>query len=141
MCHNPNTVSDPDEGETVSVNMKEMIHKIHRGEALEFGFVTGGFGGDVDFSEIAFPGRLDQCSNCHGGNDISLPLPSEALPTVVGDMVTLPQAAACTACHDSLAAQIHGMLMGDPVSGAESCAVCHGPGMEHDAVGVHALGG
>ena len=65
------------------------------------------------------------------------------------DVVTTPFAAACVTCHDRPPAKAHITLNGGVINGTraaarptgvedvESCAVCHGPGREFDAVKVH----
>jgi OmcA/MtrC family decaheme c-type cytochrome len=65
------------------------------------------------------------------------------------DIVTTPFAASCVSCHDRPAAKAHITLNGGVVNATrasarptgvedvESCAVCHGPGREFDAVKIH----
>ena len=144
MCHN---VYQTDEGRrpveelpAETVNFKEMIHRIHRGEALENGYTAYGFGNIAhDYSHVVFPGRLEQCSICHGNHSVNLPVAPEALPTAYNEQVILPERAACVSCHDSLTANVHAMLAGDAASGAESCAVCHGAGAGYAVAAVHVL--
>ena len=149
ICHNVNLVSEPDVGEPVTVNFKDMIHSIHTGEALEEDYITGGHGGDVDFGHVRFPGLRGQCSICHGDNAIELPLAEEALPTVVAvdtnedDVIspdevistTLPTMAACTSCHDNILVGMHALV--NTQDGVETCAVCHGPHAAFDIGDQH----
>lgn len=144
MCHNvyqTDAARRPAEAlPAETVNFKEMIHKIHRGHALENGYIAYGFGNvPHDYSHVAFPGRLEQCSVCHGAHSVNLPLAVEALPTSFNGNNILPERAACTSCHDSLMANVHAMLGGDAESGMESCAVCHGAGASYAVMAIHTL--
>jgi OmcA/MtrC family decaheme c-type cytochrome len=143
-CHNTGLTAeseDPNGNGFVTVNFKDMIHAIHSGSNLESGYTVG----DTDFTEVVFPGRVQECSICHADGSVDLPLPEEALPTVVRneeDVVLsseLPTSSACTSCHDGLMANIHAVLQTDPVSGVESCTVCHGPNSGAAVRAVHAL--
>lgn len=116
-----------------TVNFKDMIHAIHRGEDLEQDFTVYGFGNIAhDFTEVRFPGDLSQCAICHKTGANGLPTPPEALPTTITEnggqpvRTVLPQTAACTSCHDGFAPVLHAALNSDLVGGAESCEVCHG---------------
>lgn len=123
-----------------TVNFKDMIHRIHRGHALESDYTVYGYGGTAhDFTHVGFPGRLEKCSICHGENAVDLPLAEEVLPTVYEGQTILPQRAACTSCHDSLMANIHATLASDADSGIESCVVCHGADADYAVAVVHAL--
>ena len=64
-CHNPYT-TDPQSGN--SVDMKVMIHKIHRGSQLysASGYTIWGYGGtEFDFTEVVFPQDQRNCQTCH----------------------------------------------------------------------------
>jgi len=64
-CHNPYT-TDPQSGN--SVDMKVMIHKIHRGSQLygASGYTIIGYGGtEYDFTEVVFPQDQRNCQTCH----------------------------------------------------------------------------
>ena len=124
-----------------TVNFKDMIHRIHRGKDLERGYTAYGFGNVAhDYSTLRFPGRLEQCSICHGENPVNLPLPDFALPTVVGDAEPVfPERAACVSCHDSLMTNIHAVLATDVASGIESCVVCHGASASQAVALAHTL--
>lgn len=162
VCHNPNETdggrrksavaggADPD---TNPITFKEMIHKIHRGEALERQpYLVYGFGaapknyGANDFGEVRFPGDLRNCETCHATGTWRLPLPAGVLPTVVSSIVggveqvsghVPPVTDACTSCHDSAAAAAHAET-NTTGSGAEACAVCHGEGSIEAVSAVHA---
>ena len=123
-----------------TVNFKDMLHRIHRGNALESEYTVYGFGGTAhDFTHIAFPGRLEKCSICHGENSVDIPLAEEVLPTVYEGQTILPQRAACTSCHDSLMANVHATLATDSDAGIESCVVCHGADADYAVATVHTL--
>lgn len=149
-CHRPNgtdTSRRPqDKMPPATINFKDMIHRIHTGEELESEYTVYGFGGTAyDFTEVRFPGERRVCGICHRDGSTDLPLPEEALPTVVRQGETLisevlPERAACTSCHDSLLANVHAVLGADSQSGVETCAVCHGPGAEFAIAEVHRLG-
>jgi hypothetical protein len=87
--------------------------------------------GEVEFP--AMPGGVMQCIKCHGNDAWHQPAPRDhpaaALTARVWKSV-------CGSCHDSTAAHAHIDVQTAP-SGAESCAVCHGPGRDQDVVRVH----
>jgi OmcA/MtrC family decaheme c-type cytochrome len=96
-CHNPSQVDDQGasrfEGQTVSapsIDLGMMIHRIHRGAALDQPFVLGGFplptkqnpaGTQVDLATARFPGDLASCPSCHAGATYRLPLADTVLPS------------------------------------------------------------
>lgn len=114
----------------------------------------------ADFSGVRFPRSVSECESCHLEGTYALPLtgalPSRAVTmtcsedpsadadaycdtgfwNVSTETLTPPETAVCTSCHDSSAAVAHAEIMttGD---GAESCAVCHGPGKLEDVQLVH----
>ena len=57
---------------------------------------------------------------------------------VKSETLMYPAAAACTGCHDAPAVTAHAETT-TTASGAEACAVCHGPGADHDVQRVHQL--
>jgi OmcA/MtrC family decaheme c-type cytochrome len=134
--------------------LKELIHKIHRGEDLEHQpYLVYGFGSAPknytanDFGDVRFPGDLRDCEKCHTPGTQLLPLPAGLLPTletvvsagselVVGSIP--PITSACTSCHDSEAAAAHADT-NTSGSGAEACAVCHGEGSVEAVSEVHAF--
>ena len=88
-----------------SIHFKVLIHKLHTGdERTQKPYLIYGFGGSVhDFTEVRFPGFLNECETCHLPGTYDLPLPQGVQPTVIiqdGKTVSsvLPVTAACTAC-------------------------------------------
>jgi len=136
VCHNPNQTDIPyrTSGTEVSIDFKRMVHSIHAGSRLHNPFVVTGFQGSaVDFSDIRFPGKLNNCLTCHteayGKGTFELPLASSirgstiatgSVPGVsvdvnpANDLKITPTAAVCSSCHDSSKALSH---MASPRSG------------------------
>ncbi|HXJ33782.1 MAG TPA: OmcA/MtrC family decaheme c-type cytochrome [Candidatus Eisenbacteria bacterium] len=156
MCHNAKgsdvarrvgQIANGADPMTQSIAFKHMIHKIHRGEALEHQpYIVYGFSGGVDFGDVLFPGDLRDCETCHAAGTQFVPLPAGVLPTNVGmiDMgaevvtgTTPPIQDACRACHDDDATAAHAET-NTTASGAEACAVCHGEGSAEAVSVVHA---
>jgi hypothetical protein len=76
LCHNPTQSIDPDTGS--SVDMPNMVHKIHFGENLENGYVVIGYRQGVhDYSDIVFPAEVNDCEICHTGG-----VPTDIAPLV-----------------------------------------------------------
>ncbi len=117
-------------------------------------------GNQVNFGEVGYPGDQRSCGTCHVAGSFTLPLANALLPTheqtltcteapladanaycdtrvVIQDLVTGPAAAACLACHDQPATRAHAVTNTDPMTGAEACATCHGPGATFDAANGH----
>ena len=147
-CHRPGQTDNPFranlvaanptvDATPVTINFKEMIHKIHRGAGLDNGYIVAGRNGSLhDYGHVGFPGRIQNCEMCHIPDGQSIPTPDGALATViesaspymqVGEIP--PQTAACTACHDSDAAVAHANSFVN-LTGAENCADCHGKAHE-----------
>jgi OmcA/MtrC family decaheme c-type cytochrome len=133
-CHNP-TAAAGTGAAAVSINFPVMIHKIHSGEELSRGYKIG----TADFAEVGYPGDRRACSQCHVNNSEQLPLgtslskvntPNEPLNP------TMPTAAACGGCHDSVSAASHFLTNTNAVG--ESCAVCHGRNAEFSVNKSHA---
>jgi OmcA/MtrC family decaheme c-type cytochrome len=96
-CHNPEKANDQRvarfEGSSVtaaSVDLKVMIHAIHRGPAHARPYVLGGFpvptpanpaGTPVDFTGLRFPGDLGRCTTCHQAGSYTLPLAAGVQPS------------------------------------------------------------
>lgn len=96
-CHNPNAANLERvarvEGETIAVpslDMKVMIHKIHRGAGLTvqpyllWGFPAPGklnpYGTAHDYGTVVFPGSVGECESCHRPGTYDVELPEGRLP-------------------------------------------------------------
>ncbi|NNF41147.1 MAG: OmcA/MtrC family decaheme c-type cytochrome [Woeseiaceae bacterium] len=96
-CHNPysidgDTVNEPWEG---TVDMKEMIHKIHYGVNLANGYAIVGYGGNrIDYSGIEFTQDVRNCTTCHQESDPTVPQAS--------NWRTVQTRSACGSCHDTI---------------------------------------
>ncbi len=137
-CHRPDLL-DVAEPLQESVHFKWMIHKIHRGEDLENGYVVVRSRGTFDFSHVEFPGDLRNCDKCHVNDSQQLPLPAGLLPTLTPAQwwdPTMPMAAACLSCHDGDDAAAHAYA--NTTFFGESCATCHGEGKAFAVDKVHA---
>ena len=76
LCHNPTQDIDPDTGN--SVDMPLMIHKIHMGAELEYGYnIVGYRQSNHDYSDVVYPGAINDCESCHTGG-----IPTENFPLV-----------------------------------------------------------
>jgi len=118
-CHNPfsidgDTVNEPWGG---TVDMKQMIHKIHYGVNLTEGYFIIGHGGNVhDYSNVVFPQDVRNCTTCHNESDANTPQAS--------NWREVPNRVACGSCHDQI-----DWDAGDHVGGINddsTCVLCHG---------------
>ena len=96
-CHNPYSI----DGDTAdqpwggTVDMTEMIHKIHYGENLVNGYTIIGFRGTVhDYSEVVFPQDPRNCQTCHEESDPNTPEAS--------NWRLVANRTSCGACHDDI---------------------------------------
>ena len=121
ICHNPNATDVPyrTSGNEVPVDFKNMIHAIHAGEMREINPLTIiGYGGSSnDYSEVLFPGRLNNCESCHikDADTYMLPLGNAAgstMTSTVNRSYITPLTSACTSCHDNQEAFEHVILGG-----------------------------
>lgn len=132
MCHNPTAADD----DGVSIDLGVMVHKIHRGAALERGFAIGSH----DYSGIGYPGDLRNCSACHINNSEQLPLREGLLPVNhPADLIPNPgrTTAVCTSCHDSKATAAHAATNTDAGLG-EGCNACHSSTSQYSVNKSHA---
>jgi OmcA/MtrC family decaheme c-type cytochrome len=119
-CHNPSSI----DGDTVAepwggtVDMKQMVHKIHFGVHLTNGYFIVGHGGSVhDYSGVEFPQDVRNCTTCHDESDANTPQAS--------NWREVQNIATCGSCHDNI-----DFAAGDHVGGINddsACAQCHGP--------------
>ena len=128
-CHNPysidgDTAAEPWGG---TVDMKQMVHKIHFGENLTNGYYVVGFRNTThDYSDVVFPQDVRNCTTCHQETDPTIPQASNWRLVQNRD--------ACGSCHDWIdwdgsendPNQLHfgglTFLDGDD----DDCATCHG---------------
>ncbi len=134
-CHNPGS-TDAETGRTLDLN--QMVHKIHRGanlaEVVSGGeYSIWGYGGrnkpDVPhvYSEVLFPQDIRNCTSCHSGDD------DEGNPLAnVDNWKELPSREACGSCHDAID-WTKGYDIDDPTThkGGDQadnalCTSCHG---------------
>jgi OmcA/MtrC family decaheme c-type cytochrome len=135
LCHNPQTV-DPDTGNTV--DFKVMIHKIHDGENLPSvqngtPYEIIGFRQSIaDFSEVAFPQDIRNCTTCH-----------ETSSPGADIWYTQPNRRACGSCHDDVNFATGTNHPGGIQTSDAACASCHAPegDREFDAsiMGAHTI--
>ncbi|HXZ59455.1 MAG TPA: OmcA/MtrC family decaheme c-type cytochrome [Steroidobacteraceae bacterium] len=152
-----------------SINGRFLFHLIHAGSVrAAAGAPTAiyGFGGSVsDFSDVVFPGQLNDCAMCHNSGtyypvddttvqattfDTGLSKNPADATTPGNPISTSANMAVCSACHfDDLTTQHMLQMGGSPavlkdaegrtIQGAavETCALCHGPGALADLAVVH----
>lgn len=142
-CHKPDAtdIGEVQEGNMEnSINFKYMVHKIHRGQDLENGYVVAGHNQSIhDYSHVEYSGDLRNCDACHVGNTQQIPLPSGLLPTVTPQdwwSPMAPETAACLSCHDGDSAAAH--ASSNTAFFGESCSTCHGEGKSASVDKVHA---
>ncbi|MDA8752693.1 OmcA/MtrC family decaheme c-type cytochrome, partial [Halieaceae bacterium] len=125
-CHNPGS-TDANSGNTV--DMKVMIHKIHRGSSLpsvQAGgeYVIYGFRDTKhDYSNIHYPQDIRRCENCHAGTSTGAGRDDLVLTDQGDNWAQYPTRASCGSCHDDLNFERH--AGGQPDD--SRCASCHGP--------------
>ncbi len=124
-CHNPGS-ADANSGNTI--DMKVMIHKIHRGEDLPSVMAGGEYAiwgyqdSKHDYSEVVFPQDIRNCTKCHDAADAATPDGA--------NWINNPTMEACGSCHDNISftspAPTGKVLHGGSVQPDNSlCAVCH----------------
>jgi len=121
-CHNPSSI----DGDTANepwggtVDMTQMIHKIHHGENLANGYAIIGFGGNpIDYSEIVFTQDSRNCQTCHEESDPNTPEAS--------NWRLVANRASCGACHDDIDWANAGHPGGITFVDDTQCLDCHGP--------------
>lgn len=126
-CHNPYSI-DPDTAAEEwggTVDMKEMVHKIHMGVGLTYGYSVIGYGGSLhDYSDVVFPQDLRNCATCHQESDPTVPQ--------AGNWKVVQNRASCGACHDWIdwdgSKNDPDLLHPGPFTffNDTDCVVCHG---------------
>lgn len=151
LCHNPNATDELgrplDQFPPVSINFKEMIHRIHTGDDRASPYsIFDSSGTEHDFSTVRFPGDLRDCAMCHVEGSTNLPLLEEALSTIIteddGNTVvseTFPMTAACISCHSTDSSLQHAQFHTDFNARIENCADCHGENSGLSVTNVHAF--
>ena len=161
----PPTFVDGDKHEE-SIDFKRMIHQIHAGNVVLYGFG----GGRHDYSHVEYPADIADCGVCHSGDtfypvdssvlastiyadptmtDPRTPEREAALAMQIDDLNTTATAAACSSCHTSDFAGAHmeqngaviadvdlGIATQDPMTGALTPAVVETCAICHGAGGV-----
>lgn len=131
LCHNKTQSLDPDTGN--SVQMAEMIHKIHDGPNLDKGYTIIGNQQSVnDFSHTTYPQDIRNCTTCHKAD------------AAEGHIwYSNPSRQACGSCHDSITWETGANHDGGAQADDSACADCHRPEgeFEFDASvkGAHTL--
>lgn len=120
-CHNPHSI----DGDTAAepwggtVDMKQMVHKIHFGANLTNGYRVIGFRGtEHDYSNVTFPQDVRNCTTCHQENDATVPQASNWRQVQNRD--------ACGSCHDSIDWMNGGHPGGLTFADDTLCVDCHG---------------
>ena len=122
-CHNPGST---DAQSTNTVDMKVMIHKIHRGAGLPSVAAGGKYsifgyrGSEHDYSTLHYPQDIRNCVNCHAGTATGAGRDDLVLTAQGDNWSEYASGAACGSCHDSEGAQGH-------INGKDDaeCASCH----------------
>jgi OmcA/MtrC family decaheme c-type cytochrome len=126
LCHQPqHSISETGE----SFDLKIMIHRIHSGKNLPS--VKAGkpyiLTGTHDYSTVAFPQDIRNCTYCHEGTD-----PAKK-PTQSDVWTTRPNRATCGSCHDDLNFVTGaGHVVGGAQLDDSKCATCHAPAGDHE---------
>jgi OmcA/MtrC family decaheme c-type cytochrome len=171
-CHNPNntdiarrappcsnlpTDATPGLGPVeYPIDFKFMIHQIHSANAKVCGFANS----IHDFTDLRFPGKLNNCEGCHRPGtyypvDGALVQATSILTfdrtRLDDDVAVSPNASACSGCHTDSLAHVHMEQNGGDFNagktaegvmisaGVETCALCHGPGRIADVKLMHGL--
>lgn len=126
-CHNPGS-GDANSGNTV--DMRVMIHKLHRGAELPSVQAGGEYAiwgyrdSKHDYSGLRYPQDIRNCVNCHTGTG-SDPGNDLLQLTAQGDNWNQHASrAACGSCHDDLDFESHYGGQQDD----QNCMSCHGIG-------------
>ncbi len=132
-CHNRGSWVATAGKPNVTVEFRNMIHKIHYGSSLPSVLAGTPYKiGNADFSGATFPQDVRNCTVCHDGT------PGAANATPQGDhWKTSPSMQACGACHDDVyfgvqpdPAKPYQITAhpGGPQPDDSTCALCHATG-------------
>jgi len=135
-CHSADLAASSGEQ---SVSLLYLGHAIHAAQGK--------------FEDVTYPGRVSNCLGCHNdGTFYSARETARAISTVTNDeflwnddVATSTTSFACSTCHTGNTAKNHMIQNGgifdaaktEPQLGAETCAICHGPGGIADVAEVH----
>ncbi len=126
----------------VTIEFREMIHKIHRGHELEAGadYVVAGNSGSVHtYEHVGFPsflGATANCASCHGATNTAWKEPTLRLHPDESRLAPhLEWRMVCGSCHDGRAAYSH--MLSNSGGNVEGCTLCHGAGKELSVETVH----
>lgn len=138
VCHTPSFVAGSGAAAT-PISFQIMAHRIHTGQELLNPYVVGG----TNFQEVTYPGDRRDCAACHVGTSYQVPLPATNIAVTTPNWLwtpTLPTAAACLACHDSVSTAAHAYINTAVIGGTsiESCEVCHKEVADFAVTKVHA---
>jgi OmcA/MtrC family decaheme c-type cytochrome len=149
--------------------MRFMIHAMHRGQNVLYGFGNTAH----DYRDITYPQAINNCNACHlPGTYYPTPPTARSVTINTGadrsdwrdDVAITPSAAACWSCHqdgsdfDTNLTRLHINQTGGYLPSAtdssitkemlesnasssfvETCGVCHGPGAVADVSVMHGL--
>jgi len=117
MCHESYSF-DAQTGNTI--DLKVMIHKIHRDELPKGPYAIFGFGNRIhDYTNVQFPQDQRNCETCHEESDADTPQASNWRLTVNRE--------ACGSCHNTVNFDT-GANHGNGVAATDdTCGTCHGP--------------
>lgn len=137
------------ETSAASVGFRQLLHKVHMGEALAgaASYQVVGFGlpslypdnySVHTYEDVAFPalpGGAQNCAVCHG-NSQAWQHPASLDHPTAATQPSRPWRTVCGACHDSTESAAHIELQ-TTAGGLESCGVCHGVGSALSVENVH----
>ncbi len=119
-CHNPST-ADPFYGDqSHTVDLQNLVHRIHN-QGAAYTINGEAFGG--------FPGNIKNCQACH--------VETNAAARDAANWRTMPNKSSCATCHDSSIAVAH--MDSNIAGGVQTCVTCHGTGKLADVKVVHAV--
>ncbi len=127
-CHNPSSIDGNTADETWggTVDMTEMIHKIHYGVNLSEGYFIFGFrdtlhdyGGTLEPPGVVFPQDTRNCQTCHEESDPNTPEAS--------NWRLVSNRSSCGSCHDDIDWANGGHPGNFTFTDDTQCLDCHGP--------------